>query len=100
MTYGDEEFRLHVHKEQVCGEHAFTHVQFLCETVPKGTRRVVVSMRDVDALDSQGVAALIRLHAEMQRRGCGLELIEVRGAVASQLGEIGLDDLFLVAAAR
>ncbi len=99
MSYSNDEFRLHVHKEQVCGVHAFTHVQFLCETVPEGTRRIVISMRDVDHLDSQGVAALIRMHAEMRRRGCDVELAEVRASVASQLGEIGLDDLFIVAAA-
>ena len=97
MSYNREEFRLHIEQNQVCGEHAFSHVKFLCEAVPKGTRRVVISMRDVDEIDSQGVAALIRMHAEMQQRGCGVRLAEVRSSVRSRLGEIGLGELFAVA---
>ncbi|MEO1480787.1 MAG: STAS domain-containing protein [Myxococcota bacterium] len=89
-----EEFLLHVENEQICGEHAFAYVQLLCEAVPPATRRVVLSLRGAEELDSLGVAALIRMRAQLGRQGCAIRLQTLPDSVADQLKKIGLRDLF------
>ncbi|MGH3928971.1 MAG: STAS domain-containing protein [Pseudonocardiaceae bacterium] len=64
------------------------------EQLRQGPRLLVLDLRRVDFLGSSGLAVLIELRTEAQRRGIGLRLVVTSRAVLRPLVATGLITLF------
>lgn len=64
------------------------------EQLEQGPRLLVLDLRRVDFLGSSGLAVLIELRTEAQRRGIGLRLVATSRAVLRPLVATGLITLF------
>jgi anti-anti-sigma factor len=58
--------------------------------VNDGVRRIRIDLRDIDAIDLEGVAVLVRLFRESERRGKALTVDRAWGAVREKLHTTGI----------
>ncbi|HSV69745.1 MAG TPA: SulP family inorganic anion transporter [Methylibium sp.] len=70
---------------------AVDHVEALADTLPDGTRTLVLDTHRLISLDTSGADALLQLHRALRRRGIGLWLAGLNEQPRSIVERSGLD---------
>jgi anti-sigma B factor antagonist len=57
----------------------------MAELIKEGTKKVVLDLRELDAIDSTGVGILVMCNAKLQKMGGAMRIVSTDGIVESTL---------------